>query len=607
MSPRSVLWSLLCCVPMVFASCHHPVPTTQAPSADPELASVDSLMWQQPDSALTRLIPYFDTEAGTAFDRHYAHLLLSELLYKNDYEQTNRGALLHAVDYFDSICGRDALNASPANTFLDARAHYIKGVGYYERDSLVEACQEYLKAVEIMESRFPTVETPYFNSPQQIPHCLQFIPFIYTRLTDLYSDLYLHIQAIFFAQKTLPYYKQQNPLYYSWALNQIGTHYELIDALDSAAYYYQKAIVFSDSSTLLFRDIVSHLALLEYKKDSLKADSVIKQLTLLLQNSENSLEIDAQHLCIGEIFFCEHEYDSALFYYSSVNERTSNLEIKKQTAERLMDIYSIKGDTSKTLEYACFLAPYATHEENKSEIKTQLTELYNTFKLTETQKQHQKATRLATRINIVTIGFLLLVISIVFFLYYHIKKRKQYLEKQIESERDTYKQQIKALFGRLKHNQAKLKNEKNSKSLSLPRLTERQKSAACYSDEIICQHIISVCNDKKNPIKSIVPVSAYKNIALNDAQKYQLKMAAMRHYGPLFDWLMKEYPELKDKDYLYCYLCLLGLENNQIAVLMQNVPSTIWDREKRLKRIFGSQDKVSVILYGFLNDLLSSN
>ena len=111
------------------------MPTTQAPSADPALASVDSLMWQQPDSALTRLIPWFDTEPAMEYDRHYAHLLLAELLYKNDYEQTNRSALLHAVYYFDSLA--DGRDASATMVFLDARAHYMNGVGYYERDSVV--------------------------------------------------------------------------------------------------------------------------------------------------------------------------------------------------------------------------------------------------------------------------------------------------------------------------------------------------------------------------------------------------------------------------------------------------------------------------------------
>ena len=92
----------------------------------PELSAIDSLMWRQPDSALACLIPYFDTCCRDAmiaspddatnfqkrrmqcvstaeFNRHYANLLLSELLYKNDYAQTNRPALLQAVSYFDSL------------------------------------------------------------------------------------------------------------------------------------------------------------------------------------------------------------------------------------------------------------------------------------------------------------------------------------------------------------------------------------------------------------------------------------------------------------------------------------------------------------------------
>ena len=78
----------------------------------PELSAIDSLMWHQPDSALACLIPYFDTccrdakfcvSTTTTFNRHYANLLLSELLYKNDYAQTNRPTLLQAVHYFDSL------------------------------------------------------------------------------------------------------------------------------------------------------------------------------------------------------------------------------------------------------------------------------------------------------------------------------------------------------------------------------------------------------------------------------------------------------------------------------------------------------------------------
>ncbi len=37
------------------------------------------------------------------YDNHYAQLLASELLFKNDYAQTNRTELLQAVEYFDSL------------------------------------------------------------------------------------------------------------------------------------------------------------------------------------------------------------------------------------------------------------------------------------------------------------------------------------------------------------------------------------------------------------------------------------------------------------------------------------------------------------------------
>ena len=87
-----------------------------------KLSAIDSLMWQRPDSALALLLPCFDTcrdamlasptdDAGIAlethsmrlYNRHYAHLLLAELLYKNDSAQTNRVELRQAVAYYDSL------------------------------------------------------------------------------------------------------------------------------------------------------------------------------------------------------------------------------------------------------------------------------------------------------------------------------------------------------------------------------------------------------------------------------------------------------------------------------------------------------------------------
>jgi hypothetical protein len=158
MRTRHIIQALV--LSLFFAACTRPVETRRATSLptdmSPELSAIDSQMWQRSDSALTCLLPYFDTccrdgvhTVSTTHDCHYANLLLAELLYKNDNPQLNRAELLRAVDYYDSLCCRDAarhVSTDPILMFLDARAHYINGVGFYERDSVVEACQEYLKA-----------------------------------------------------------------------------------------------------------------------------------------------------------------------------------------------------------------------------------------------------------------------------------------------------------------------------------------------------------------------------------------------------------------------------------------------------------------------------
>ncbi len=133
-------------------------------ASSPELAAIDSLMWRQPDSALAVLQQFAassEADSLNEFNEHYCQLLISELLYKNDYGQSNRPALQQAVAYFDSliltlkdtptlkrpIAGTDPLSLTRNDNihFLTARAHYINGVGYYEHDSVVEACGNTMK------------------------------------------------------------------------------------------------------------------------------------------------------------------------------------------------------------------------------------------------------------------------------------------------------------------------------------------------------------------------------------------------------------------------------------------------------------------------------
>ena len=97
----------------LMAACTSPVETRHGASLPTDdmhqrLAAIDSLMWQQPDSALAVLVDFAGSplaDSLDAFDGHYCQMLVSELLYKNDCEQSNRTELLRAVDYFDLVCG----------------------------------------------------------------------------------------------------------------------------------------------------------------------------------------------------------------------------------------------------------------------------------------------------------------------------------------------------------------------------------------------------------------------------------------------------------------------------------------------------------------------
>ena len=127
------------------------------------------------------------TDSMDEFEGHYCQVLVAELLFKNDYGQSNREEVLKAVGYFDSI----------DDGFLAARAHYINGVGFYERDSLIEACGEYLNALQMMER--------HFEEKVLVGHKARFMGLTYSRLGDLFSGQFMQEPAIVCCKRALAF------------------------------------------------------------------------------------------------------------------------------------------------------------------------------------------------------------------------------------------------------------------------------------------------------------------------------------------------------------------------------------------------------------------
>ena len=395
----------------------------------PELCAIDSLMWRQPDSALAVLLEYDGNTDG--FNGHYAQLLASELLYKNDYEQTNRPELQRAVRYFDSLLMMaDTRHASTKTTaFLDARAHYINGVGYYERDSVVEACGEYLKALEIMEN--------HFEAKELVGHKARFMAYTYNRLGDMFAEQFMMEPSIDCYKKALVYCKIEptSPQGVSNILSRIGLQYDKLgDKEKMRDYYSQAQEAMPNPENLSYRDLSSGIALSNYQlgygiNQSLE---VLKQIVVKAEDESERL---TRYLTIGAIFTEEGMYDSAVFYLESVLENEKDLVSQIQAAEYLRIIYDSIGDNEKLHQCLHFLALQKKPESQNKALVSQLEELFKTYMNQKLEQKAEKERQKTIKETVEIIVPIAVVVTLVILIITRIKGRNLLKKQQVEANK----------------------------------------------------------------------------------------------------------------------------------------------------------------------------
>ena len=83
-------------------------PLKRGTTAHEALVGIDSLMWQQADSALKVMLEFAgsdEADSMDAFEGHYCQVMVAELLFKNYYAQSNRAEVLKAVHYMIRLWG----------------------------------------------------------------------------------------------------------------------------------------------------------------------------------------------------------------------------------------------------------------------------------------------------------------------------------------------------------------------------------------------------------------------------------------------------------------------------------------------------------------------
>jgi tetratricopeptide (TPR) repeat protein len=418
------------------------------------LSQIDTLMWHQPDSALAQLQAFCNSPEADSLDEfegYYCQVLVAELLYKNYYKQSNRKELVKAVGYFDSIVGMDGADAcGKADTrgasvqrrdaFLAARAHYINGVGFYERDSLIEACREYLNALRMMEGHFAENEL--------VGHKARFIALTYTRLMDMFSQQFIQEQAIYCGKQSLTYNKiaHSSPGNMVNILYHLGKQYDKLNEADSAAYYYEKALeTMPDRNSMLYRDVITSKALFEYnlRNDTPATMDSLKRMAALAATETERL---TRFLSIGCVYQDLGLYDSAKVYLEPVFENKDNAVRQRVAASYLHEIYQSKGDTVKANQYAQFLIEDVTSAANSQARVSQLNDMFQQHLQWEQEKaeaERRQTEQLAARRRlvrgVVTAVVVLLVLGVG--VWWWMAKRK----KEHEAETQTWHEEKQQL------------------------------------------------------------------------------------------------------------------------------------------------------------------
>ena len=562
-----------------------------------ELAAIDTLLWHHPDSALAVMMEFAgspEADSLDEFEGHYCQVLVAELLFKNDYGQSNREEVLKAVGYFDSI----------DDGFLAARAHYINGVGYYEQGDLVNACTEYLNTLRIMESHFAENEL--------VGHKARFMALTYGRLLVMFKDQFMTEPAIYCGKQYLVY-NQIAPTSLNAKANilyNIGLEYHILDETDSVVFYYEAAFnALHDRNTIVYRDLMTSQALFDYYDlhDTIKALDSLKSMAV---QAASEAERIARYSTIGDIYENAGQLDSAKFYQELVFEFAEDAIGQKLAAKVLHDIAIDEGDTLKANQYTQFIIEdVAASAENQTQV-SQLNELFQQHLQWEQERaeaERRQAARLRRNRMIVVVSVLVVVAALLAWLLIRrkMKQQRDAASQQMEAVQEAHRLEKASMSGRLKKSNQELRELKDQMRQQAGNGVPKQEAqAVSFNEEPICRLIMERVNDGQ--FKAQMDCKLYQDYALGKEQVMALREAADRHFNQFTVRLAKTYPNLTKGDLDYCCLYLLGLSDADISALMQRAYNTVSERSRKLKGVFGSDEPLSVTLRGFASESASN-
>ncbi|MCQ2317620.1 MAG: hypothetical protein MJZ90_01685 [Bacteroidales bacterium] len=565
---------------VVFASCSD---RAGGWHSAPELQAAHELMQERPDSALKVLVGFDFGDSTSRSTTNEYQILVAEALYKNDYQQTNAQAVIDATAYYDSVFEKYPENSGLA--FETARAHYYKAVGETEDDDIVAACADYLKAADIMEAAFPEIAKAARKGMMSDDDYekTRFVGLIYNRIGDLMFAEYYHEQAADNYKTALDYAKCiSNTTMVTVLLRDIGTSYYLGDLPDSAMFYYRRALDAGDGYENLKCSINITRASIYYEKGL--ADSAYSLLKMNMLSPDSSTSTQTYYT-MGRILYMDKNYDSAAFYLKPCFEH-GNKFMRLSSAQMLAEIYGLAGSNDSAAFYNKFVSDNAIKEINRNVKTKSLIDLYDNNR-TERHRQKVKHQVLSYSLIAAFIAAALLVALCVIH-----RRQKKRLAHDANWHLSVANGKLESARRKLSEQQDTIRT-KDREIETMRRSTASQKAEErlrSFRASDICATVMSRINEldaREIKLTELEP--------LTSSELSELRRAADNCLNKFTGRITGKYPKLNIDDLNYLCLCLLGVPNSAMPMLLGKSRSTVWDRAKKIASIMDIKPNETIV------------
>lgn len=544
-------WLAFCCLFVGIGSILSSISFSSCSSSvkNPLLLCADSLMEARPDSALFILESISSPQKLPRADRAFYALLFTQAQHKNYIALEDDSLIKTAVEYY----------GDRKKSLYAAKAHYYRGVTYWDMGYASFAVEDYLEAIRLM------------------PDKNEFLAVMYDNLAEAYKEDGLYDVAT--ENYRAAYRILKGNAGQAFPLRGIGHVFLLQNEKDSALYYYQQALDYAlaecDSSLIgaLYHDFAM---VYNEDKDYIQADKYVSKAIAIM---DRDIAINAC-LLKAEIMLNLNMLDSASYFYCKDIDR---LDIYGKVAcyDGMYQIEKKRGEWRAAIEnidaYKIFYDSIQIIADNEELIR-----LMDKHQLEEHKRKLSEHNKILLA-SLIIAFFSLMVICVFYFLWNDRKRKKHYIALQHELTR--------------KRVDAMLLKEEEVSELNKEHI-DKKRSELTEEQIQLCISVLRTtdCYDQLEALEK----ATHKQLLAMRSLRKEMRSVISDAFVDVMVNLKERYPTLTGDDVFYCVLSLLCCSKIVVMELMDATSDALKTRKNRIKnkvdaqifeRVFGADNQ----------------